>query len=369
MAALGENSNNLTDNLKHNKTEKISQMFNRIIGKTDVNIQSQQITETDLTSEQKVQILEELFEQSPSVFLTRFGKWISVADLCCFSAASGSEIEYAINVLKKSLSAKSSGICVKNRRYEALQRLEKDTSYFSDEEMQQRCPLLYEQYIGQYMTDEERFEKDEAKMKDEVKMSSFIFQQIDRDWLKKKEMEEREMEECMEEEEDSDNDNEGYDEDNRDNDETIEGYNEDAKGHGNDILKIIIVSLKIAIFTPSNSQLITSLDLCLDVADISAEDKEKLRDEFLNLMRQRFLEGVDEDFDYTKVDASDEYDNLDILGQDEEDKYFDEEEPEMINLVINDKSVGCNEEQMMSDSEEDDYLSDKMLEKCHASNR
>ena len=72
--------------------------------------------------------------------------------------------------------------------------------------MRQRCPLLYEQYIGQYLTDEEKLEQDEKLMKDEVKMSSFIFQQIDRDWLREKEMEEREMEECVEEEEDDDDD-------------------------------------------------------------------------------------------------------------------------------------------------------------------
>ena len=234
MAAKSEeeNLNNFTDSLKQRKTEKISQMFNRIINKTDVNIQSQQITETDLTNEQKVQILRELFEQNPSVFLTRFGKWISLDDLCCFCAASGSEMEYTISVLKKSLSANASGICVKNRRYEALRRLEKGTCYFSDDEMQERCPLLYQQYIGQYMTDEEKFEKDEAKMKDEVKMSSFIFQQIDRDWLKKKEMEEQEKEECMEEEEDEDSDdeNEGYNEDNEGHIED-EGHNENNEGH------------------------------------------------------------------------------------------------------------------------------------------
>ena len=95
---------------------------------------------------------------------------------------------------------------------------------------------------------------------------------------------------------------------------------------------------------------------CLDVKKITSEDKLKLRTEFLNLMRQRFLDGLDEEFDYTKVDLSDEYDNLETLCQDEEDKYFDDEEPEILNKAI-------NEEQMSTDSDED-YLSDKILEKC-----
>ena len=105
------------------------------------------------------------------------------------------------------------------------------------------------------------------------------------------------------------------------------------------------------------------------MTSISSEDKLKLREEFLNLMKQRFLEGLDEEFDYTKVDTNDEYDNLDILGQDEQDKYFDEEEPEIINDLNSDMSAGPNDKQMLSDSEEDDYLSEKILEKCHAPKR
>ncbi len=237
---MRENLNDFTMISDQSKADEVNQMFQRIINKTDVNLKSQQRTETDLTNEQKVEILRDIFDQNPRIFLARFGQWISVDDLRCFCAASGSEMEYAICILKKSLLAKASGVCVKNRRFEALQRLQKDTNYFSEDEMQQRCPLLYEQYIGQYMTDEEKFEQGEAKMKDEVKMSSFIFQQIDRDWLKKKEMEERELEECMQEEEeeddeDSDNGNEGHGEDNRDHNEDTKGHDKDTEIHDGDI--------------------------------------------------------------------------------------------------------------------------------------
>ena len=229
-------SNSVLKPLDLSENEKINQMFSRIINRTDVNIKSQQRNEADLTNEQKMEILKDIFEQNPRVFLARFGKWISIDDLQCFVAASGSEMEYAIDVLKKSLRAKVSGVCVKNRRYEALRRLERDTSYFGDDEMQQRCPLLYEQYIGQYMTDEEKFELDNAKMKEEVKMSSFIFQQIDRDWLEKKEREEREMEECMEEEEDEDSegDSGGDKGDEDDKNEDTGEHDGDTKEHGKD---------------------------------------------------------------------------------------------------------------------------------------
>ncbi|XP_028409707.1 coiled-coil domain-containing protein 97-like isoform X2 [Dendronephthya gigantea] len=148
-------------------------------------------------------------------------------------------------------------------------------------------------------------------------------------------MEEREMEECVEEEEEDDDDEdcERIDRPNK------EGQVMDSMGQSGD----------------KNGQ---------EMTDVSQEDKIKLREEFVNIMRQRFLEGDDEEFDYATVDTNDEYDNLEILGQDEQDKYFDEEKPEMIS-----NNVVCEEEKMLTDSEEEDYLSDKILEKCCASGR
>ena len=109
---------------------------------------------------------------------------------------------------------------------------------------------------------------------------------------------------------------------------------------------------------------------CVDVTNISFEDKQRLRNEFLNIMRHRFLEGLDEDFDYTDVDKNNEYDNLDILRQDAEDKYFDEEEPEIVEKDVINEVVCSNNEAMSSTSEEEeDYLSDKILEKCCSTKR
>lgn len=78
-------------------------------------------------------------------------------------------------------------------------------------------------------------------------------------------------------------------------------------------------------------------------------------------MKQKFLEGQDKDFDYSKVDTSEEFDNLQVFSQDEEDKYFDEEEPEAC-------GDGKNKE-MTTDIDEEDYLSDKILQKCCSATR
>ena len=60
------------------------------------------------------------------------------------------------------------------------------------------------------------------------------------------------------------------------------------------------------------------------------EERDMLHNEFKLIMQQRFLSGEDEDFDYSQVDYSEEYDNLDLRTQDEEEAYFDQEEPEDI---------------------------------------
>ena len=54
-----------------------------------------------------------------------------------------------------------------------------------------------------------------------------------------------------------------------------------------------------------------------------------MRQEFLRHMHLRFLSGQEKDFDYSTVDGNVEYDSLTLRTQDEEEHYFDDEEPEM----------------------------------------
>lgn len=56
-------------------------------------------------------------------------------------------------------------------------------------------------------------------------------------------------------------------------------------------------------------------------------EQELLRLEFTSRMHQNFLEGLDGDFDYSQVDEDPSLEALDLLSQDLEDRYFDEEEP------------------------------------------
>ncbi|KAG0100045.1 hypothetical protein BGZ93_004636 [Podila epicladia] len=56
------------------------------------------------------------------------------------------------------------------------------------------------------------------------------------------------------------------------------------------------------------------------------EDQEALRCEFVLLMKQRFLDGLDSNFDYSTVDFNEDLDDLDQEAHDEEDRYFDAED-------------------------------------------
>lgn len=63
-----------------------------------------------------------------------------------------------------------------------------------------------------------------------------------------------------------------------------------------------------------------------DLVDDRAATKEEGRAAWYEFLRERFVRGGDEDFDYSKVDGDD---GLDVLEQmDREEAYFDEEEPE-----------------------------------------
>ena len=46
-------------------------------------------------------------------------------------------------------------------------------------------------------------------------------------------------------------------------------------------------------------------------------------------MQQSFLRGEDRDFDYSTVDQNEAYDDLHAIAQDDEDSYFDSEQPSL----------------------------------------
>lgn len=306
------------------------------------HFKSQQLGEPDLSREEKREIAESILNRSFSLFLSRFGTHLLERHLEYFvecSVEERYEVEFYLHKLKKTHCKPVTKVQIKNRRFEALKKLITEGSYFSEEEMRKRNPLLYEQLIGQFLTEEEK--RDREYDTTEKTFVNIILEQIERDEEEKlkhrqQEAEDDQMEEeeddeedslCdeKEEEEDSDNNSE-HDSTNTETDTKLWGECVDSSAKHKD----------------KNGR---SKDSQTAV-NITDTEKRLLMEEFRSNMFTSFLQGKDKHFDYSEVDNNPEYDDLEVEGQDEEDKYFDGESPEDTH------SVKSN----METSEEEDGL-------------
>ena len=254
-----------------------AQMFARIIS-ADVIIKSQQRDEPDLTDNEKFYCLQEMLNRSPGKFLMKYGRLLLEHHLVYFKKYKDYEIKFRLRELQKNLSDSSRKVVKRNRRYECLKKLMDEGVYFCEKEMRQREPLLYEHYIGQYLTPEEHEALD--RQCSDVLLSDRILHQAD---VKRREellLVQREAEEMVE----------------FDSDEDEEDPKQEESKPGED-------------------------------STISEKEKRKLRQEFLRTMQLKFLRGDEKEFDYSKIDNNVEYDSIEQRGIDEEEKYFDSEEP------------------------------------------
>ena len=268
----------------HNAT--VLHMFDKIIA-SDCIIKNQQKGDPELTKQGKREILSSLMEDTPSVFLTRFGSVLGERELDYFHKVGNHEIQYNVEVLRREV--KRSKHRRNNRRLKAVSELTANTDYFSEEVMQERNPLLYEQTIGQYLGEDEIEQRlaDSSKRSD-CTLSSLILTNMSRKMVTDKLKRQIEAEECqIEEEEDEEQDEEEEKE-----------------------------------FTSSYS---ISVD-----PHLAEAEKKMLKQEFLVAMQQSFLRGEDADFDYTSVDQNESYDDFSAMAQDDEDSYFDSEEPSLV---------------------------------------
>ncbi|XP_054854709.1 coiled-coil domain-containing protein 97 isoform X2 [Eublepharis macularius] len=249
-------------------------------------VRSQQKDEPDFTLAQKLAILRDLYHTKPLVFLERFRTALREDHLACFRHLSGNyEADFYCAEVRKAGRSKTRHTRVRNKRYAALQELIRGGEYFSDEQMRSRDPLLYEQYIGRYLSDEELQELGGCKLEASCTLSGALLDSYQERVIQQRLQVQQEQEEaCLEEEESEDSES--------DEDEAM------APSHDTDD------------WVPDRGE------------------KAFLREEFTSRMYQRFLDGKDRDFDYSEVDENPEFDNLDIVSRDEEERYFDEEEPE-----------------------------------------
>ncbi|KAG8448809.1 hypothetical protein GDO86_015763 [Hymenochirus boettgeri] len=268
--------NNVSSHLKKN----LRNMF-MAISSSHVQIKSQQKGDPDFSQEQKLSMLLELYQSKPLIFLERFRKVLREEHLECFNHLCGDyTADFYFKEIRKASLKRLDHTRVRNKRYAALQKLITAGEYFSDEQMRSRDPLMYEHYVGQYQSEEEVMSQNSKDLSQTTSLSSFLLNSCQEQALQCKLEAQRELEEsCIEEEEDEDSD-------------------EDSELQSD------------------------------EEREVGSEERALLREEFISRMHQRFLDGKDCDFDYSEVDDNPDFDNLDIVTHDEEERYFDDEDPE-----------------------------------------
>lgn len=247
-------------------------------------VRSQQIGEAELTLDQRREELLQQYSSRPLVFLEKYHNCMKPEHLAAFAdVASDPRTQHYSEVVQRRASGCPNKTRVKNHRYAALRALQRDGDYFSEEQMRRREPLLYEQYVGQYLTDEEVLERSQEAMTEGAPEGSgglahLLLNSYQERLLQNRMQEEQEREDGAQEEEEEEEE------------EDIQAQEKEWEP--------------------------------------TAEEKAQLREEFISQMHQRFLDGKDKDFDYSEVDENPDYDNLDIVNRDAEDKYFDEDDSE-----------------------------------------
>lgn len=275
-----------SESLQLSKTHSVRNKMLKRISKSDAHFKHQQRGELDLTEKEKYDIASDLLDKNAPTFLLRYGTYLSLKDLDYFKDRTNEyEIDFYVKKLQKEKSKSFSVNRVKNRRYEAMKKLVTEGEYFSYDEMKYRDPLLYEQLVGQFLSSKEI--QDQVD-KSDLRFSSILLKHMDqldenKLYYQQKEKEESQMEETDDEDEDDEEE------------------------------------MEEEICTDEEAE---------DVVDgepkkkISSSKKHELKEEFLRIMQERFLSGQDADFDYSKVDNNEEYDDLDVLNRDAEEEYF-----------------------------------------------
>lgn len=146
---------------------------------------------------------------------------------------------------------------VSNRRYEYLKRHLRESSYFSDDSMQQREPVLYEQYVGQYQSEQEKT----MPFANDVTLVQRVLSNIDRHYASEQVRKQKIIEEEQFEEE----------EESEDEEEDVQDtpMSDDRTGA-----------------LPSNQP-------AEDTQHEEAEFRESQRQELIRLLEERFLAGKD----------------------------------------------------------------------------
>ncbi|RHZ65027.1 hypothetical protein Glove_319g162 [Diversispora epigaea] len=298
--------------------------------------------EIEKSDDIKLAYMKHTLDDDPALFLSKWGKDLPPDQLSKFERLRNDyEINWHLNQLQNFTPKVPPPVSrnltpnarhnkqILNRRYRYLITKLDSTSYFNDEAIESREPLLYENYVGQYLPEEERH----PPFPDNVNLVDRVLYDIDQNYIHEKKEEERKLQEEQFEEEEEEEEEEGEEEEEEIEVNGLNGLQIDM----NNSKKIDIKSMEI-VYEKSDSvtQELTTMMSEKEINNekdekiqISDEEKEQLRADLIDIMREKFLSGNDPDFDYDTVDFNEEFDDVETEEQDIQDKYFDNEPDDM----------------------------------------
>lgn len=174
-----ENLLEVQTNNKNTKTPQ-EQIIDHIVLKAlNSDFISQQKNQLEFSLEERRKIAEDILNDSHSKFLYTFGDYLIEDHLEYFKSRNNDNYEIHFHLHRLSRLINSKKVVCKNRRYQAMLELLKG-DYFSDNEMRNREPLLWEQLVGQYLSEEEKLNYDNQYLA-QNSLTEVLFEQIDRD--------------------------------------------------------------------------------------------------------------------------------------------------------------------------------------------
>ncbi|KAH8263015.1 hypothetical protein KR044_003268, partial [Drosophila immigrans] len=272
----------------------------------NIVFKSQQIDDPELNFEEKQQIAQAAFLKSRENFLLRFGSYLTEQQLNDLQHDElNAELRLLLEDLKRKLHKRA--VCIKNRRYQAMLQLLQQGEYFSEHEMMQRAPELYQELVGQHLTAEERKQRDSYDVRN-TSFSGILMHTL----------EQRQREELLQQVEDK-AESELEPEPVVNTDCDVPDACRQQWGGFDDAEPVAC----------STSRSTTARITKLSTPEFyNPAERELLRNEFMGLMKERFLSGQDKDFDYSAVDDNAQLDDLKQLERDEEDAYFEDSDDE-----------------------------------------
>lgn len=320
------------DEEDENNFDPIHDIIDYLVRCAKVSFKNARVNEAEVRTSDKLQMAYELYQQSPLDFLLQFGKYLAPHHVNYFENVKQYECSKKFREIVAQLQDYHSDECrrkrVRNRRYKALQKLRDETDYFSEKQMMFRNPLLYEQLVGKYLTDEE------IRERDGIDRENLTFLNMILDTVDQNQMRETRKEQMLEEEELIDNI------------DSTPDITRPQKQWGD----FEVPDTKPS-YMPEKRK----------PALISAPERNLLREEFVQEMFNSFLGGFDAEIDYNGIDNNEQYDDLQQESQDAEDKYFDSETNEIETLEDHMKLVEVYGRKGSMDNNSDDPLDEFMF--------